>query len=281
VPEQRLPAEWEPQDAVLLTWPHRRTDLEPLLEEVVPLYEALVAVIVDYADLIIAAPEDELEEIRQRLENMTVPLEDVHLFPVVSNDSWARDHGPLIVETSKGLKVLDFQFNGWGGKFEYQLDNAITTSLHLQGAFPDTVLEAQPWVLEGGSIEVDGRGTLMTTSSCLLNANRNPDLSRQEIEARLKAAFRVRKINWLEHGYLAGDATDSHIDTLARLCPDNVIVYMQCDDPDDEHYAELRAMEAELAELTDADGKAYKLLPLPWPGPVLNDEARRLTPCTT
>ncbi len=274
--EQRLPAEWEPQDAVLLTWPHKRTDWEPLLEEVIPLYEALVSVIVDYADLIIAAPEDELEEIRQRLEAMTVPLEDVHLFPVASNDTWARDHGPLIVETPAGLKVLDFQFNGWGGKFEHQLDNSITTSLHLQGAFPDTVLEAQPWVLEGGSIEVDGRGTLLTTSACLLNANRNPGLNRAEIETRMKAAFGLRKINWLEHGYLAGDDTDSHIDTLARLCPNNVIVYMQCDDPEDGHYAELQAMQAELAELTDADGSPYRLLPLPWPGPVLNDEDERL-----
>lgn len=276
--DPRLPAEWEPQDAVMLTWPHRDSDWAPHLDDVTQLYEALVAVIVDYADVIIVVPEGELEAIRTRLETMRVPLEDVHLYPVPSNDTWARDHGPLTVQTSAGLKLLDFQFNGWGNKHPHQLDNAITVALHQQGAFPGATLEAQNWILEGGSIEVDGQGTLLTTSACLLNANRNADLSREEIESRLKAAFGVRKINWLNHGYLQGDDTDSHIDTLARLCPNNTIVYVQCDDPRDEHYAELQAMEAELAALTCADGEAYRLIPLPWPGAVYSDsdDERRL-----
>jgi agmatine deiminase len=131
-------------------------------------------------------------------------------------------------------------------------------------------------VLEGGSIETDGKGTLLTTASCLLNPNRNPHLTKEQIEARLKEAFGVRKINWLHHGHLAGDDTDSHIDTLARLCPNNVIVYVACEDPEDEHYAELKKMEAELAEMTDADGQPYKLIPLPWPQAVYNDEDQRL-----
>jgi agmatine/peptidylarginine deiminase len=126
-------------------------------------------------------------------------------------------------------------------------------------------------VLEGGSIEVDGRGTLLTTEACLLNPNRNPGLSRAQVEQRLKDAFGVRKINWLKHGHLAGDDTDSHIDTLARLCPDNVIVYVTCDDPDDEHYADLKAMEAELQAMTDVDGQPYRLVPLPWPGVHLSE----------
>src|SRR5690606_38923632 len=119
---------------------------------------------------------------------------------------------------------------------------------------------------------VDGNGKLLTTASCLLNSNRNPHLSQAAIEDRLKAAFGVRKINWLHHGYLAGDDTDSHIDTLARLCPNNVIVYTACDDPEDEHFAELKAMEAELQALTDADGQPYRLLPLPWPQALYNDD---------
>ncbi len=274
--QPRLPAEWEPQDAVMLTWPHRESDWALLLDEVVPLYEGLVTVIADYADLIIAVPESELEAIQTRLEAMNVPMDCVHLRPAPSNDTWARDHGPLTVLDGERPVLLDFEFNGWGGKFAHELDNRITDRLHRDGAFPEVPLVPQDWVLEGGSVEVDGRGTLLTTEACLLNENRNPGLSREDIEARLKQAFGVRKVNWLKHGHLEGDDTDSHIDTLARLCPNNVITYVQCDDPDDDHYAELQAMEAELAALTDADGQPYRLVPLPWPGEVLSDDGRRL-----
>lgn len=274
--QPRLPAEWEPQDAVLLTWPHRHSDWAPMLEEVTALYEGLVTVIADYADLIVAVPEDELDTIETRLQAMNVPMDVVHLRPAPSNDTWARDHGPLTVLVDGKPRLLDFRFNGWGGKFAHELDNEVTRRLHRDGAFPEIELQTQDWVLEGGSIEVDGRGTLLTTEACLLNANRNPTLSREDIEARLKAAFGVRKINWLSHGHLQGDDTDSHIDTIARLCPNNVILYMQCDDSEDEHYQDLQAMEAELATMTDADGRPYQLLPLPWPGPVFNDDGERL-----
>lgn len=273
---QRLLAEWEPQDAVMLTWPHKATNWHPVLEDIVQLYEALVTVICDYADLVIAAPADEIESVRNRLEVMGVPSEYVHLYPVASNDTWARDHGPLTVSTPSGLKLLDFAFNGWGEKHAFILDNQVTQRLFQQGAFAGAVLETEDWVLEGGSIETDGRGTLMTTASCLLNPNRNPSLSREEIELRLKKAFGVTKINWLHHGHLAGDDTDGHIDTLARFCPDNVIVYTACDDPEDEHYQALKDMEAELRNFNDADGKPYHLMPLPWPGPIYNDAGQRL-----
>ena len=275
-PSQRLPAEWEPQDAILLTWPHPATDWDWILDEVTELYEALATVIADYADLVISAPAAQLEEVRQRLEAMGAPLEYIHLYPCDSDDTWARDHGPITVATPDGFKLLDFTFNGWGNKHRHSLDNQLSRRLFEQQAFPLASLESQDWVLEGGSIETDGCGTLMTTASCLLNPNRNPQLDKAEIEARLKAAFGIRKINWLQHGHLAGDDTDSHIDTLARLCPNNVIVYTACDDPQDEHYADLKAMEAELQTFTDADGNPYRLLPLPWPGAVVNDEGERL-----
>lgn len=273
---QRLIAEWEPQDAVLLSWPHKGTDWDWILDDVTQLYEALATVICDYADLVIAAPAEELDNIRARLAAMDAPMEYIYLYPTPTNDTWARDFGPLTVETEEGMKLLDFQFNGWGNKFAHHLDNQITRNLFDQGAFAAATLEQQDWVLEGGSIETDGKGTLLTTASCLLNANRNPQLTQEQIEARLKAAFGVRKINWLHHGHLAGDDTDSHIDTLARLCPNNVIVYVACDDPTDEHYAELKQMEAELAGMTDADGEPYKLIPLPWPQAIYNDEGQRL-----
>ena len=277
---QRLPAEWEPQDAVMLTWPHKNSPWDWILDDVVELYEALATVICDYADVVIAVPEAQLDEVRSRLEAMGAPLEYIHLYPCASNDTWARDHGPLTVETPDGFKILDFQFNGWGSKFPHDLDEQISRQLFSQDAFPYATIESQIWVLEGGSIETDGEGTLLTTSSCLLNKNRNPDLSKADIEARLMAAFGVQKINWLDHGYLAGDDTDGHIDTLARLCPNNTIVYTACDDEQDEHYDELKKMEAQLQSFTNAKGEPYRLLPLPWAGEVLGDESDERLPST-
>lgn len=277
---QRLPAEWEPQDAVMLTWPHKNTGWNWILDDVIELYEALATVIVDYADVVIATPAELIDEVRGRLEAMGAPMEYIYLYPCQSDDTWARDHGPLTVETDEGFKVLDFQFNGWGNKFPHALDNQITQQLFNQKAFPYAQLEVQDWVLEGGSIETDGQGTMLTTSSCLLNKNRNPQLTKVDIEARLQTAFGVRKINWLDYGYLAGDDTDSHIDTLARICPNNTIVYTACDDDQDEHYAELKKMEEQLKTFTNADGEPYRLLPLPWSGPVLGRDSDERLPST-
>lgn len=272
----RLPAEWEPQDAIFLTWPHKDTGWSTQFDELVQLYEALVSVICDFADLVIAIPESEIEDVRGRLAAMDVPLEYVYFHPVSSNDTWARDFGPITVQTEQGMKLLDFSFNGWGEKYAFDLDNQITKSLYDQNAFPSADYEAINFVLEGGSIESDGNGTLLTTSSCLLNKNRNPHLSKGQIEDRLKNLLGVKKINWLESGYLAGDDTDGHVDVLARLCPNNTIIYTACDDEQDEHYLALKQMEAELKAMTNADSQPYRLLPLPWPGAKFGDKDQRL-----
>lgn len=271
---QRFPAEWEPQDAILLAWPHKDTAWE--LDDLIQLYEALVSVICDFADLVIAIPETEIAGVRSRLEAMEVPLEYVYFYPIESNDTWVRDFGPITVQTEQGMKLLNFSFNGWGEKFKFELDNAITKKLYEQNAFPSAAFETIDFVLEGGSIESDGQGTLLTTSSCLLNKNRNPHLSKAEIEQQLKTTLGVKKINWINSGYLAGDDTDGHIDVLARFCPDNTIVYTACDDEHDEHYSALKVMEAELRAMTSADGQSYRLLALPWPGPKFNDNDQRL-----
>jgi agmatine deiminase len=270
----RFPAEWEPQDAILLVWPHKDTAWE--LDDLVQLYEALVSVICDFADLVIAIPETQIAGVRSRLEAMEVPLEYVYFYPVESNDTWARDFGPITVQTKQGMKLLDFNFNGWGEKFKFELDNTITRKLYDQGAFPSAVFETVDFILEGGSIESDGQGTLLTTTSCLLNKNRNSHLSKDEIEQQLKINLGVKKINWINSGYLAGDDTDGHIDVLARFCPNNTIVYTACDDEHDEHYSALKMMEAELKAMTNADGQSYRLFALPWPGPKFNDNDQRL-----
>ncbi len=273
---QRLPAEWEPQDAILLAWPHKNTPWDWQLDDMVQLYEALVSVICDYADVVIALPEAAIPEVRERLGAMEVPLEYIYFYPVDSNDTWVRDFGPITVQTDAGMKVLNFEFNAWGQKYPFDLDNQVSAKMQVLNAFPAADFESVNFVLEGGSIETDGRGTLLTTTSCLLNKNRNPDLSKEQIEQQLKVALGVRKINWLSSGYLAGDDTDGHVDVLARICPNNTIVYTACDDENDEHYSELKSMEQELMAMTNADGQSYRLLPLPWPGAKYSDNDQRL-----
>ncbi len=273
---QRLMAEWEPQDAVLLTWPHKGTDWRRLLPRVEALYRRLVLALSRQALVVIAAPADRLRDIEAQLLNRGVDTERFRLYAAASNDTWARDHGPITVATDSGPCLLDYRFNGWGNKFPSDLDNAITGSLHGQGAFPGAGLQQRNLVLEGGAIETDGRGTLLTTEQCLLNPNRNPELNREQIEGVLRRDFGTARIHWLRHGYLAGDDTDSHIDTLARLCPDDVIAYVRCDDPEDEHFDQLQAMERELKALRTADGNAYRLVPLPWPRPIFSAEGDRL-----
>ena len=272
----RLPAEWEPVDAVQLTWPHRGTDWQPFLAEVLRLYEELVVTLSRVCHLLIAAPGDQVAPIRERFAGRGIALEKLHIYPVDSNDTWARDHGPITVETEDGPCLMDYRFNGWGNKFAAGRDNRITATLFGQGAYPGAQLLKRELVLEGGAIESDGQGTLLTTTKCLLNPNRNPSLSREEIEAHLARDLGVSRVLWLEHGALQGDDTDSHVDTLARLCPDGVIAYQACDDEKDDHYADLQAMAGELAGLATASGASYKLVPLPWPSAKYDEAGARL-----
>ncbi len=270
----RLPAEWEPQDAILLAWPHKNTAWR--LDDLVPLYEALVSIICDYADVVIAIPEADIAEVKSRLAAMEIPLEYVYFHPVESNDVWIRDFGPITVETSEGMKLIDFGFNGWGRKYPFDLDNNISKTLYEQNAFPSAGFESSEFVLEGGSLDSDGEGVLLTTSSCLLHNNRNPNLSKEQIEQQLKKSFGATTIHWLNSGYLAGDDTDGHVDLLARFCPNNTIIYTACDDEQDEHYVALKDMEVELQHITNANGQPYRLLPLPWPGAKFNDNDQRM-----
>lgn len=272
----RLPAEWEPQDAIQLTWPHEDTDWQPLLADVIPIYERLVQLLTQHGHVVIGAPANQVSDLRARLTAQGVPADRLHIYPVAANDTWARDHGPITVETVDGLCLLDYQFTGWGNKYAHDLDNQVSATLFELGAYPGAKLRHRDLVLEGGAIESDGNGTLLTTAQCLLNPNRNPSLSQQEIEQQLRDDLGLRKINWLHHGAMEGDDTDSHIDTLARLCPNNVIAYQACDLETDSHYRELQLMAEELRQLTDAEGNPYQLVPLPWASPKYDEDGHRL-----
>ena len=245
----RLPAEWEPQWGVQLTWPHARTDWAPMLDEITATYEEMA------------------HEIKKR-EQLLVVGEP-------SNDTWARDHGFITLTDDKGhARLLDFQFNGWGKKFPAELDNAINRWLYDEGRMQGEYVDCLDFVLEGGSIESDGKGTVFTTSCCLLAPNRNQPMTKEDIERRLCRDLCAKRILWIDYGSLTGDDTDGHIDTLVRICPDDTLLYMGCDDTDDEQYEGLRQMEEQLKTFRTLDGKPYRLLKLPMPTPIYDGEDR-------
>lgn len=270
----RLPAEWEAQDGVLLAWPHQSTDWKPVLSEVEPVFDTIAREISRAEKVLIVTPES--ARIRERLINAGANIGNTLICEIDTNDTWARDFGPITVLTDGEPTLLNFGFNGWGLKFPAFLDNCITSRLYALGAFNGIPLETMGLILEGGSIESDGKGTILTTAECLLNPNRNPHLSREEIEDELKFSLGADRLLWLENGYLAGDDTDSHIDTLARLGPEDTIVYVACDDPEDEHFESLMAMKDELATFLTKEGKPYRLLSLPWPEARYDEEGNRL-----
>jgi len=276
-PNTHLPPEWSPQQAIMLTWPHIHSDWRPWLKQVEPVFVAIAHAAAEHEHLIISAYDaGHRTHIQTLLQQAGIDPDRVELYIAPSNDTWVRDHGPLTLIAEGAPQLLDFTFNGWGGKFDASLDNTLTRRLHAQGAFGATPITSLDFVLEGGSIEVDGAGSLLTTERCLLSPQRNPALSRRQIESRLCEWLGVARVLWLRHGYLAGDDTDSHIDTLARFCATNTICYVACDDPDDEHYTELNAMVQELRALRTVSGAPYRLVALPWPKAKYGEDGTRL-----
>lgn len=273
-PDVRLPAEWEPQSAVLIAWPHADTDWADRLADVETTYVALVAAIVRFEPVIVAVADEALEaHARARLVDAGVDLDRVRFVRVAYDDTWLRDSGPITLRTPGGYRLLDFRFTGWGGKFEASRDDALVENLERQGLFERAERASIQFALEGGAIDTDGAGTLLTTWQCL--NHRHPDASREELSHRLADWLAQDRVLWLDHGYLEGDDTDAHIDTLARFASEDSIVFQGCDDPQDSHYPHLRAMAEELAALRTRDGRPYRLFELPWAQPIL-DEGRRL-----
>lgn len=258
----------------MLTWPH---DIElwgqALYQAVEDSLRHVVALTAPQQTVIIACNDAELVG-RLAIELGTIQG-DLRFLYAPSNDIWARDHGPISCQSDSGSHFLDFQFNGWGKKYDYQLDNRITANLEEQCVFQGELV-ARNFVLEGGSIDSDGQGTLLTTASCLLHPERNPDYQRSEIESYLKRHLHAERLLWLEHGYLAGDDTDGHIDNLARFASAEHILYTACNDPQDEHYIALTQMREELEKLTTLSGQPYQLTPLPLPAAQRDAEGRRL-----
>jgi agmatine/peptidylarginine deiminase len=261
----------------MLTWPHQLSDWALLLAEVEPVFLHIALEIARRQKLLVSCCDRlQLQRIRQQLLDLGAPEHNLYLAMAPSDDTWARDHGPITVLDDGLPRLLDFRFNGWGNKYAAAKDDALSRHLADNGRFGDCRMDSIELVLEGGSIESDGAGTLLTTSACLLNPQRNPSLSREQLEARLSVLLGAQRILWLDHGCIEGDDTDGHIDMLARFVSADTLVYQSCDEPDYSCYASLQAMEKSLQALRTRDQQPYQLVPLPWPGSKRDPEGRRL-----
>lgn len=268
----RFPAEWYPQSAIQIAWPHKNSDWVNILDEIVQCYIVLSKEILKHTKLLIVCADV------KDVEKHFTPTERnrLVLIEIETNDTWARDYGAISVFIDEKPVIYDFGFNAWGLKFAANHDNQITRKMFEKNIFSPNVSYRNHlnFILEGGAIESDGKGTLLTTSKCLMAPNRNEPLTKKEIEKQLKSILGLKQILWLNHGYLAGDDTDSHIDTLARFCSETTITYVQCTDVDDEHYEELEMMEEELRMFRTLNDEPYNLVPLPMAEPVYQDDYR-------
>ena len=274
---RRLPAEWEPQSGVLLTWPHDRTGWIDRMERVHDLWARLAATIARFEPvLIVCRDRAHRDLVRTRALVAGANPERLHFAIAPSDDSWARDHGPISVLENGRPRLLDFSFNGWGGKHPFALDNRINRTLAAEGMLDASTLEPVDLVLEGGALDTDGQGTLLAMERTLVDPLRNPGWTRAAIETALAQHLGVTRILWLTQGQISGDDTDGHIDTLARFCDPGIICYVRCEVSDDPDFAGLQAMEAELRSLRNAAGNPYRLVPLPSPAPILETDGARL-----
>ncbi|MGB7754905.1 MAG: agmatine deiminase family protein [Salinisphaera sp.] len=273
-----LPAEWVPQSATLLVWPRTRGDWGPGVTAARDTIAAVTAALLRFQPVVLVAPDDECAaDIEARRSQDDAALGGARIATCPADDIWARDTGPITVHEVGRRRFVDFRFDGWGGKFEAAHDDALTAALHANGALGPGDIEHSAAVLEGGSIESNGQGTILTTERCLLAGHRNAGFARADVEQLLGHTLGASTIHWLAHGDLIGDDTDGHIDTLARFVAPDTIVHQGCADPADAHHAELAAMAGELAALQDANGAPYQLIELPLPAPQYDpDDGHRL-----
>jgi agmatine deiminase len=266
----RFPAEWEKQSFLQLTFPHEKSDWAYLMDEVTDCFVEIIETAAKFQNVLVVC--DNVE----RVKSFFSSTQNIFFVQAESNDTWARDHGGInVIENGKAI-IHDYIFNGWGNKFDAGLDNQITKKLYDKGIFKNCSIKTFDLVMEGGSLESDGKRAILTTSACLLSKNRNEHLSKQQIELHLKENFGADRILWLNHGYLAGDDTDSHIDTLARFCDEKTIAYVGCENPEDEHFEALHQMKNELQQFRDFEGNLYKLVEVPLPDACFDAGGNRL-----
>ncbi|HIC3452558.1 agmatine deiminase family protein [Campylobacter coli] len=251
--------EWSEQEYLMLSLPHKKSDWKPYLGEIIQAYKDFVKAASEFQKVLLIAPS----------KSDFVPFENianVEFFVCDTNDTWIRDFGAIDILEDNRLKALDFTFNAWGNKFQSELDNEVNSKLFKE-KFNEKLTKID-FILEGGSIDFNGEGVMLTSSNCLLNENRNSHLDKSQIEAKLKEIFGLKQIIWLENGFIKGDDTDHHIDTLARFIDKNTIAHSICEDEKDEHYIPLQKMKKEL------EATGFNLVELPLPKPLYYEERR-------
>ncbi len=270
----RFIAEWEPIEYVLLALPNKDTDWDYILTEAIDQYKRLIEAITGEGIKVALLCNDEAEA-KEILKDADQNL--IWYIPMEYNDTWTRDYGMLTVIRNERLRALDFGFNAWGLKFAADKDNLVNLNLNNQGLLQAlTYRNERDFVLEGGSVESDGNGTIMTTSKCLQSPNRNGGKTKAELNRELLERLGADHVLWLDHGALEGDDTDSHIDTLARLAPDETIVFTGTKNFDDPQFESLLAMRAQLTLFRTAEGNPYNLVELPLPDPIYDEDGSRL-----
>lgn len=270
----RFIAEWEPVEYVLLALPHKDTDWNYILPQALDQYKRLIKAITDEGvKTVVLCPDP--SEGAAILKECDMNL--IHFVGIDYNDTWTRDYGMISAIRNERLRALDFGFNAWGLKFAADKDNLVNLHLEKEGfLLPLTYRNERDFILEGGSVETDGKGTIMTTSRCLQSPNRNGGMTKSELNRELSNRLGADHVLWLDHGALEGDDTDSHIDTLARLAPNDTIVFTGTRNFDDPMFESLLAMRAQLTLFRTAEGNPYNLVELPLPDPITDEEGNRL-----
>ena len=270
---KRFPAEWELQDAILLALPHKQTDWVKNLEDVIDCYLKIAVEITKHQSLILLTDD---KTMAKKIFSDINP-DNIIIVEAPYNDTWVRDYGAITVIVDQEFHLLDFTFNGWGNKYRFEKDNLINKLVFKNNIFTEKInLTSINFILEGGAIESNGKGSLLTTSKCLLSKSRNKYLNKTEIENILKKYFGVQNILWLDYGYLKGDDTDGHIDTIARFSDENTIIYSISDNITDFHFYELQKMKNQLQSFKNELGQPFSLIPILLPDPCYNKKGKRL-----
>lgn len=275
--EFRLLPEWARQQAVVLVWPDEQTDWASCLDEIRHTYVEFIEAITRHEPVVLVVRDESAAKawLMPRLSDEATAA--LRLLRAEYNDTWARDTMPLTLSDDCGrLRMADFRFNGWGEKFESRLDNQLGRELERQRVFRLPMVHHDNFVLEGGSVETDGEGNLFTTTPCLLAPHRNQPFTQDDLDARLRRDFGVERVYWIGHGHLEGDDTDGHIDTLVRCAPRHTLLYVGCDDEADAQYADLKAMEEDLLAINRMADAPYRLLRLPMPDALRDEDGARL-----
>ena len=266
----RLKAEWEKQEGILVSFPHKNSDWINKLKRIIPTYIDLINKISIFQKIYVFCKN--IEEVKKYFKKDNL---NILYYQIDFNDTWIRDYGFLTVDKNSKKQFLNFNFNGWGEKYNYFLDNSFNEKIYKKQIFNKTILMKNiDFILEGGSIDSNGNNIIITTSRCLLNKNRNFNINCYEIEKILNKHLGVEKILWLNNGYILGDDTDGHIDMLARFISRNKIIYTKSYDKNDEHYSELNRMENELNQLNIKNNNFFELIPIPLPSAIYNNNIR-------